>query len=83
MAKQKNMFENYVTHREILNFAILYMSKKCEEQIEKCGGDMKVAKEYFGFYFTKLRLLCEAYEIETGSKYELRGGCSIDLSDLY
>ena len=81
MARKQN--DNYVNHQEILNFAIMYMSKKCEEQVELCGGELEKAKEFFPFYFIKLRRMCEMYEIETGNVYELRAGCSLELADLY
>ena len=61
----------------------MYMTQKCEHQIELCGGDLAKAKEFFPFYFIKLRKMCEMYEIETGEQYELRAGSSLDLADLY
>ena len=81
MAKKTN--DNYVNHQEILNCAIMFMSAKCEHHVELCGGDLSKAKECFPFYFIKLRRMCEMYEIETGEPYELRAGCSLELSDLY
>ena len=75
--------DNYVNHREILNFAIMYVYPKCEHHIELCGGDLAKAKECFPIYFTKLRRMCEMYEIETGEPYELRSMGSLELSDLY
>ena len=80
---RKSIIEEKVTHQEMIHYAIVYMSKKCEEHIELCGGDIGKAKDMFAVYFSKLRLMCEAYKIETGDEYELRAGCSIDLSDLY
>lgn len=81
MAKKAN--ENYVNHQEILNYAIMYMVKKCEEQIKLCGGDFAMARDQFSFYFVKLRGMCEMYEIETGNLYELAAVSSLDVSDLY
>lgn len=80
--KNENLFENSVNHREILNFAILYMIKKVEEQIDICNGDKEMAKRHFGMYFAKLRLLCNAYEIETGEQYELGAVCGLEYADL-
>ena len=82
MAKRKDAFENSVNHQEVINYAIMYMIQKCEKHIEMCGS-IKAAKEAFGIYFTKLRLMCEMYEIETGAQFELGGICGIELSDLY
>lgn len=81
MAKGTDSFENKLTYRETLNYAILHIVKRCEDVVALCG-DLESAKERFGLWFVKLRKLCEAYEIETGEQYELEAISGFSNKDL-
>ena len=87
--KKKDTFVTTLKHSEILHYAILGLTPRCEEHIVRIKSAanqsaeiQEAVRNIAAPWLSKLKKLCELYEMETGEEYSLRAGSTIDLSDL-
>ena len=87
--KKQDLYDKTLTHREVLNFAIMYLVKTYPKAIEciKNGSiydpenGEAIQMLYMPWLF-KIRMMCEAYKVETGKDYELEAYCGISPYDI-
>ena len=87
MKTKQDKFLKTMSHAEVLNFAIMYLGNKCVEGVEKlrwCNDEemKKSIRFLYAPWFFKTKKLCELYELETGSEYQLSATFGIEVSDL-
>ena len=89
MKTKKDTFTSSLSHAETIHFAIMYLGPKCVEGIEKIKAYTdnepeikKTIRKMYAPWFFKTKKLCELYELETGSEYNLEAGFGINISDL-